>query len=173
MARCSSKQIFHRVEDPPGAGRCWIGGKLFHFAVSGDIHIEIRPYTLEDAGKLQRGCIRRQFADRVVENATQHRCIMHRPERKALSNDDGKDFRIDDGSADRVFETANNDRFIDEGILDPAQPAYFRADGRPARRRLRTDEQDFEVGATGFTSGNHRWQNILQYVDAITGFAAL
>ncbi len=63
------QQVLHRIEDPPGAGRGRIGRKLLHFAVCGDINIEIRANTLQDAGKLQRGGVRRQLADRIVKDA--------------------------------------------------------------------------------------------------------
>ena len=129
------EKFLYGVENPPGAGCGGIGCERLHFAVGRDVDVEIRSDAFQDAGKFQCGGIGRQLADRIVYDAAQGRRFVLRPERHALGHDDREDLRIDDGSAERVFETADDDRLVDERILDAPKTAHLGAYRRATARR--------------------------------------
>ena len=98
---------------------------------------------------------------------------MLRPKRHTLGDDNGKDLWIDNGSAERVLEAADNDRFVDKRILDATKTTHLRGDHRPTRGGLRADHQHFEVGPTRLTTRDHRGQQILQNIAFVAGFGPI
>ena len=67
----------------------------------------------------------------------------------ALHHDRGER-GIDDRGAKGVLERPDEDRLVDELVLRAAEPAHLVGERRPARGRLRRNEQDFAVGPAPF-----------------------
>ncbi len=150
------QQFLHRVEDAPGAGRRRVGGELFHLAVGGHVDVQIGAHALQQAREPQRGLFFRDLAQGLLDHPAQHRGVVAGPERHAFGRDHGKKLGVHDGGADRILETAHDDGFVDERILDPAQAAQFGADRGPAGWRLRADQKHLEIGPVHVAPRDHR-----------------
>ena len=82
------------------------------------------------------------------------------PLRKSFIDDDGPEIRIEHGRAERVLETADKDRLIDEGIGRTAQLAPFRTKTGPARGGKPGDNQGLEIRPAGGSVAKPRRQQV-------------
>ena len=98
---------------------------------------------------------------------------MFRTKRHTLGDDNGEDLWIDNGSAERVLEAADNDGFVYKRILDASKTAHLRADHRPPRGGLRVNHQHFEIRPPRIAAGDHRGQHILQHIIVVGGLTSL
>src|SRR5215470_5292325 len=85
-------------------------------------------------------------------------------------NNNGGEVRIEDRGAERVFETAHNNRLVHEWIRWAAKATPLRSKGRPARGRRPSDNQDLEIRWMGIRAPQGgrqhiRWSRLVALVN--------
>ena len=85
---------------------------------------------------------------------------MARAEGETFGDDGRQDVRVHENGAERILETAHDDRFIDEAVLAAAQPPELRRHRRPTAARLRRHQQDLEIGSVLVTPGDDARQHL-------------
>ncbi len=108
----------------------------------------------------ERGKVRLRLRAHRGHQGAEHGRVMPRAKRKAFVDHDGCKIGVQDGRAERVLETADDDRFIDERVDRTPQLAPFRAEPRPIVGRNAGDDQDFEIRAVRLFPPERRRQQI-------------
>src|SRR5690348_13913228 len=75
-------------------------------------------------------------------------------------NNNGGELRVEDRGAERVFETANEDRLIDKSIQWPSEATPLCGKGRPPRCRRPSDDQYLEIRPLGIRAPQGGRQHI-------------
>ena len=121
------QRLLDRIEDAAHDIRCRIAGDLLDLPVGQQIEIELRPDALEHVRQPQARMRRHFHRPSERHQRAQHRRIVARAEGKPSWMTTAARSGLSMRRAERVLEAADEDRFVDELVVRPAQPAPFRS----------------------------------------------
>ena len=144
-AKMQLQQFLDGIEDPANHIRFRVSGHLLHIAIGHQVEVKLGTDALQDMSEPERGKVRLRLRAHRGHQGAQHGRVMPRAKRKAFVDHDGCKIGVQDGRAERVLETADDDRFIDKRVDRTPQLAPFRAEPRPIVGGNAGDDQDFEI----------------------------
>ncbi len=144
-AKVQLQKLLNGIEDSADHIGVRVSGHLLHVAIGHQVEIKLGPDPLQDVGEAKCGKVGLRLRAHRGHQGAEHGRVMARAKRKAFVDHDGGKIGVQDGRAERVLETADDDRFIDERVDRTPQLAPFRAEPRPIVGGNAGDDQDFEI----------------------------